>query len=465
MNNTNLTKQNILIIDDNHKNIQVAANVLKSTNLYNIFFATNGEKGIEQLSIRAHSLILLDINMPGIDGYETARRIKQDSKYKKIPIIFLSANANKESIRKGFENGGEDYITKPFDESELIHRVKTHVELFLSKEKLQNEVDETHLLLEQYKEAVDQTSLVSKADANGTITYTNDMFCKISQYSRDELIGKKHSSLVSPEMQNMYKDLWDAVSNKKTWKGLLKNIAKDGSYYYVDTTVIPILNSNGDILEYISLRNDVTSEVKLKDDILATQREILYTLGELGERRSQETGEHVSRVANFSELLAKKYGCKDSDVEELKMASPMHDIGKVAIADKILLKASKLTYEEFEEMKLHTLYGWNIFKNSKQKLLKTVALISHQHHEKWDGTGYPSGLKGEEIHIFGRITSVADVFDALTHDRVYKKAWSVEEALEFIKSEKGKSFEPRLVDILVENIDEFIAIQNIYKKS
>ncbi len=458
------TKQNILIIDDNHKNIQVAANVLKQTDKYNIFFATSGEKGIKQLSLRKHSLILLDINMPGLNGYETAKIIKEDEEYKKIPIIFLSANANKESIRKGFEYGGADYITKPFDESELIHRVNNQVELFLAKEELRNEVTETRSLLKQYKDAVDQISLVSKTDLKGVITYANDLFCETSKYSREELIGQKHNILKSPDVSDvMYKDLWKTIVNKKTWQGLLKNTAKDGSYYYVDATVMPILNSKGEILEYISLRNDVTNEVELKDDILATQREIIYTLGELGERRSKETGEHVNRVARFSELLAQKYGCTHVEIQQLKMASPMHDIGKVAIPDSILLKPGRLTDEEFEHMKSHTTYGWNIFKNSNQTLLKTVALIAHQHHEKWDGTGYPNKLKGEEIHIFGRITALADVFDALTHDRIYKKAWSIEETVEFIKQESGRSFEPKLVDILVENIDGFIEIINKFK--
>ena len=127
-------KQNVLIIDDNTKNIQLAANVLKSTDLYNIFFATSGEKGIEQLKLRKHSLILLDINMPGMNGYETADIIKNDPLHKQIPIIFLSANANRESIHQGFEHGGSDYVTKPFDEAELSHRVKTHIELFAARE-------------------------------------------------------------------------------------------------------------------------------------------------------------------------------------------------------------------------------------------------------------------------------------------------------------------------------------------
>jgi len=458
-------KSNVLIIDDNTKNIQLAANVLKSTNLYNIFFATSGEKGIEQLKLRDYALILLDINMPGLDGYETASIIKKDDLYKKIPIIFLSANANKSSIRKGFEYGGEDYITKPFDEMELLHRVQTHVELFLAKERLQAEVNDTKVLLEQYKRAADASSLVSKTDTDGIITYVNDKFCEISQYSKEELIGKNHNVVRSPNMgKHIFKNMWNIIKNKQIWTGLVENRAKDGSSYFVEATVMPILNSNNEIVEYISLRTNITKEIELREDIIATQREVLYTLGELGEWRSKETGEHVNRVALISELIAHAYGCKEEDVELLKMASPMHDIGKVIISDAILLKPGKLTDEEFETMKKHTVYGWEIFNKSKHILLKTSALIAHEHHEKWDGSGYPRGLKGEDIHIFGRITSIADVFDALSHDRIYKKAWEHKKVIDFIKAESSKSFEPKLVDLFLENIDKIIKIKEQYIK-
>ena len=461
----NNSKANIIIIDDNTKNIQLAANVLKSTSLYNIFFATSGEKGIEQLAIREYALILLDINMPGLDGYETAKIIKDNQKFKKIPIIFLSANANKESIRKGFEQGGADYITKPFDEEELTHRVKTHVELFLAKEKLQIEVNDTKALLEQYKIAVDIGSLVSKTDTQGIITYVNDKLCEVSKYSREELIGQNQNIVRSPDTnKEIFEKLWETIQSKKTWNGTIKNRAKDGSFYYVESTILPILNLEGEIQEYISIRTDMTEEIMLRKDIVATQEEVLHTLGELSESRSKETGDHVSRVSLFSEILAHAYGCSKEDVELLKMASPMHDIGKVVIPDSILLKPGKLTEEEFTHMKEHTVYGYEIFNKSKHELLKTAALVSHEHHEKWDGSGYPRGLKGEEIHIFGRITAVADVFDALSHDRVYKKAWSIEDTLDFIKAESGKAFEPKLVDLLLENIDEIRSIKLKYNK-
>ena len=460
-----LNKSNILIIDDNPKNIQLAANVLKKTDLFNIFYATSGEDGIKKLEKKDYALILLDINMPHLDGYQTASLIKDNPLTQAIPIIFLSANADQQNINKGFECGGQDYITKPFQQHELIHRVKTHVELFLAKQMLQEEVDESHVLLEQYKDAIDMSSLVSKTDTNGVITYVNEPFCTTSQYTTEELIGKSHRIIRHPNVsKKFFKEMWDTIKAKKIWKGTIENRAKDGSSYFVDATIIPILNHHNEIIEYISVRTDITKEIQAKDEIISAQKEILFNIGEMGELRSQETGDHVHRVALYSEVLAIGYGLSDKEVDQIKMASPMHDIGKVGISDSILLKPARLTDEEYEEMKKHTTLGYEIFKNSKHRMLQIAATISKEHHEKWDGSGYPMGLKGEEIAICGRITAIADVFDALSNERVYKKAWSIEDAVAYIKDERAKAFDPKLVDIFLENIDKIIAIKNLHNR-
>ncbi len=462
---TSHTKANILIIDDNVKNIQLAANVLKETGLFNIFFATSGHAGLEQLQKKEFTLILLDINMPQMDGYQTADLINKDPRTQNIPIIYLSANADHESINKGFEHHGQDYITKPFQQYELIHRVKTHVELFLAKKELQSKVIESNVLLEQYKEAIDTSSLVSKTDTNGIITYVNEPFCKISQYSQEELLGKSHSIVRhQDESPKTYKEMWGTITQKKTWKGNIHNRAKDGSSYFVDATIIPIVNQHDEIIEYISVRHDISKQILAQEEIRSSQEEILYTLGEMGELRSQETGDHVNRVALYSELIAKYYGLDKEEYQMLKMASPMHDIGKIAISDSILLKPGKLDNDEFSQMKEHASIGYELFKKSSHKMLQMAASISHEHHEKWNGTGYPRGLKEEEISICGRITAVADVFDALSHDRVYKKAWPLDEVMEFMTKESGISFEPKLIDILVEHIDEIVEIKEKYKK-
>ena len=201
----------------------------------------------------------------------------------------------------------------------------------------------------------------------------------------------------------------------------------------------------------------------LKIEIEETQKEIIFTMGAVGESRSKETGNHVKRVAEYSYILAKDYGLDLDECEMLKQASPMHDIGKIAIPDSILNKPARFTHEEFEVMKKHAQLGYDMLKHSQRPLLKTASIVAYEHHEKWDGTGYPNGLSRDEIHIYGRITALADVFDALGSDRVYKEAWDDEKIFKLFKDERGKHFDPKLVDIFFENLDEFLMIRDRLK--
>lgn len=200
----------------------------------------------------------------------------------------------------------------------------------------------------------------------------------------------------------------------------------------------------------------------LRNELVETQKEIIETMGEIGESRSQETGHHVKRVAKYSYELAKLAGLTEYQAQLLKQASPMHDIGKVAIPDTILLKPGPLTDIEFDLMKTHTSIGYDVFKHSKRELLRTAAIIAHEHHEKWDGTGYPNGLRENEIHIFGRITAIADVFDALSSDRVYKKAWPLTQILDYLQEQRGKHFDPHLIDLFFQNTHLFMDIRTAY---
>ena len=329
--------------------------------------------------------------------------------------------------------------------------------------KLKNDILRNIALLQEYKDAVDRSSIVSKTDKKGKITYANDKFCAISGYSREELVGKAHNIVRHPDMpKSAFKDMWDTILGKKPWVGIVKNRKKGGDSYTVEATINPILNHKGEIEEFIAIRNDITDIITLHDDLEHTQEELIFKLGEIGERRSHETGFHVKRVALYSQLLAKIYGLKEEEIKYLTTASPMHDIGKVGIPDEILKKSGKLTIQEWEIMQTHTDMGYDLFKDSKKPLLKAAAIIAHEHHEKYDGSGYPRGLQGEEIHIYGRITAVADVFDALGSDRYYKKAWSDQEIFAFLKEEREKHFDPKLVDIFFEHIDEFLHIRNLF---
>ncbi len=201
----------------------------------------------------------------------------------------------------------------------------------------------------------------------------------------------------------------------------------------------------------------------LRDEIIDTQRELAYLLGEAVEQRSKETGSHVKRVALYSHLLALKIGLSEEQAEVIRLASPLHDVGKIGIPDFILKKPGKLTEEEWATMQTHAQLGADILRRSSDnEVIEMGAIIASQHHERWDGNGYPKKLKGEDIHIAGRITAIADVFDALGSKRCYKPAWELADILKIIEEEKGKQFDPKLVDILLQNIEIFTAIREAY---
>jgi putative two-component system response regulator len=208
---------------------------------------------------------------------------------------------------------------------------------------------------------------------------------------------------------------------------------------------------------------NVTELIKANEEIINTQKEIVYRMGEIGETRSKETGNHVKRVAEYSRQLALLSGLESDQAQLLKMASPMHDIGKVAIPDSILMKPGKLDADEWEIMKTHASIGHDLLCHSDRPILKTAAIVAGQHHEKWDGSGYPNGYSGKDIHIFGRITALADVFDALASERVYKKAWLLEDILDLIREQKGNHFDPQLVDIFLNNLSVFLKIKDQYQ--
>jgi len=456
----------ILVVDDEPRNIQVVSNVLKEINECHILYATNGEQALQRAEKNEIDLILLDMMMPVLDGLETCKRLKGDSRYTSIPIIFLTAKNDEESLLKAFDAGAVDYISKPFLRRELIARVTTHLNLRITQKSLASELSDNKELLKQYKKIVDQSSIVTKSDPNGRITYANDNFCTISGYTLEELIGKPHSIVRHPEMSTaFYKEMWETIRAKRPWNGIVKNLTKEGKVYIVDAVVSPILNSKDEIVEYISLRKDITPIIELKEEIEATQKELILMLGNVGENRSKETAAHVRRVAEYAKILAAAYGLSPSECETLWSTATMHDIGKVAIPDHILNKPGKLTEEEFEIMKTHAETGYSFFKNSSRPLLHAAAIVAHEHHERWDGLGYPRGLAGEDIHIFGRITAIADVFDALGTKRVYKKGWDIDEILTYFKEQSAKQFDPTLVELLLENVDQFLLINDTYQDS
>ena len=254
----------------------------------------------------------------------------------------------------------------------------------------------------------------------------------------------------------------------------LSNILKNGeeSYQYHNEINIEMYESqelyslaqnfnnfNHDVIEKELALKKKNAELKhLNGEIESTLGETIMAMGKIEEIRSGDVKDHTLRVSKLSKLIGKEYGLNDEDVALIGLTSPLHDIGKIGIPDRVLLKPAKLTSSEFEIMKTHTTMGYQILRHSKRVVLKNAADIAYSHHEKYDGSGYPQGLKEDEIPLFARIVAIVDVLDALLCKRVYKEAWSDQDVRKFIEEQKGKHFEPKLVDIVLENFEEYATL-------
>lgn len=341
-------KARILIVDDTLENIQVLGLLLRQKN-YQIVVARNGREALDAVERMQPDLILLDAMMPEMDGFETCRRIKASEENNTIPIIFLTALNDRDDILKGLELGAVDYISKPFNATELLVRVNTHLSLYLLQQDLEQRVKQRTVALRQALENVEEAHL--------------------------------------------------------------------------------------DTIERLVLA---------------------------AEFKDEDTATHIQRMSRYSALLARRVGLPEEEVNLLEVASQMHDVGKIGIPDSILLKPGKFTDDEFYIMKQHPLLGARILGGSPSKLLQIGQTIAMSHHEKWDGSGYPNGTKGEKIPLWGRICAVADVFDALTSARPYKKPFSNDKARSILQEGRGPHFEPRMVNLFLEDFDEVIAIQKSY---
>ena len=316
----------------------------------------------------------------------------------------------------------------------------------------------------EYEKAINESTVVSRTNIAGEIIYVNNQFIEVSGFSKDEIIGRRHNIVKHPDnSKEFYSNMWKTITSGKTWSGVFKNLSKTQDEYWLNMTIVPITDEANNITEYMSISNNITEVFHLHEEVNRTQKDIIYKMGQIGETRSAETGNHVKRVANYSKELAKLYGLSDEDIELLFIVSPMHDIGKVGIPDSILNKRGKLDDDEFEIMKTHAEIGGKVLSGSKSPVLSAAKIVANEHHERWNGGGYPEGKSGTDIHIFGRITALADVFDALGSDRCYKKAWSEDRIFQLFRDERGKHFEPKLVDLFFQNIELFLNIKEKYK--
>lgn len=337
---------------------------------------------------------------------------------------------------------------------------------FIYNKRLKYLVDKKTFELETLLDSYDENVIAAKVDEHGRIIYISDALSRISGYSKEELEKDWINLLANKTHPHTLKELKKAFIQKVSWKGELISQSQSGELCWTETMIFPEYSKEGKFLHHTIISQDITSQKEVEHlykEIEDTQKEIIFKMGAIAEARSQETGAHVKRVAEYSKVLALAYGLSQDEASIIKLASPMHDIGKIGIADSILNKKGRLSEEEFTIMKTHAELGYEMLKNSHRTLLKAAAIIAYEHHEKYDGTGYPRELKGEEIHIYGRITAIADVFDALGSKRVYKEAWDEEAILDYFREERGLHFDPKLVDLLFENLPKIQEIKRSFK--
>ena len=289
-------------------------------------------------------------------------------------------------------------------------------------------------------------------------------------FTKDEMINQDKLNLIIPNFFIEQKDDKSESYFKSTEFTKILNHTHEIFGKHKDGKNFPIrisfgINNKSTIV--IANISDITHEQEAKDEqsrlikeVEKTQVEIISTLGTAIESKDKSTKYHVDRVSLYSKKLALLYGLNEEEAEKIKLASPLHDIGKIIIPDHILNKPGALTKAEFEIIKSHSQAGYDILRNSEREILQMAAIIAYQHHEKFDGTGYPRRLYGDNIHIYGRITAIADVFDALSTPRVYKKAWKADKVKAILLEERGKMFDPVLLDLFIENYDEFLEIKN-----
>ncbi|MFZ2634557.1 MAG: HD domain-containing phosphohydrolase [Desulfosalsimonadaceae bacterium] len=314
--------------------------------------ATNGEEAMDKLSENPIDLILLDVMMPGMDGFEVTRRIRQDNIHRLLPIILVTSLRETEDRVRGIEAGCDDFISKPVDKMELLARVRS--------------------------------------------------LLKVKAYN---------------DLMNNYRIELEAEVTKRT--GELKHAF---------------------------------------ERIKASSLETIYRLSRAAEYKGEDTGAHIKRMSLYCAAVARSMGLDDSTIEIILYAAPMHDLGKIGIPDRILAKTGRLDPAEWEIMKQHTVIGAKILKGSDAEFIRMGETIARHHHEKWDGTGYPRGLKGLEIPIAGRIAAIADVFDTLTSKQRYKEPFSVEKSLAIIRERRGSHFDPDVVDAFFAIQDEILTI-------
>ncbi len=436
------------------------------------------------------ALILLDVVMESENaGLELTKYIRDELKNSITRIILRTGQPGQAPEREvilkydinDYKNKSE--LTSQGLFTATVSAIRSYMDIYslnVSKTGLEEIIKATSSILEKrsfesFIEGALLQILAFMKDAKNALYCTN-MGSSIDNIGDLEAIscigdfkdkkGQKIKEFVGEENLNIITKLIKAKKNPSVldkYVGYFKGVNERNNLIYIELdrelleheiTILDLFMSN------ISVALD---NVELISETKSNQVEILNMMGNLAENHSKETGFHIKRVTEYVYLLCKLYGLSQEECEMVKEASAIHDIGKLVVPDEILNKASKLTAEEFEEIKKHSSIGGELLLGCKGKILRLGGIIAKEHHEKYNGKGYPNGLKGEEIHIHGRIAAIADVFDALTHKRCYKEAWERDRVVELFSKERGEHFDPHLCDLFLENIDKFYEISETFK--
>ncbi|RCU45498.1 DUF3369 domain-containing protein [Corallincola holothuriorum] len=486
----------VLIADDEPAVHQITTMVLGGMEVQGrplkLISAYTGEEALQVMAEREDiALALLDVVMETPDaGLNCARVIREEMKNKYTRLVLRTGQpgqAPEEQVIRDYD------INDYKDKTELTStKMKT---LVYSTIRSYRDICTVNQSRKGLRRVIDAISEVNESHTLRTLASAildqiinllglqSDAICcrQLSAYAASVQEGHYHVLATSGDMDK-YKDVQSIDELPAEVANAFKKASEtQGSFatehYYVcykrshmGAENLLYLEYPGDLtdldqqlLEIYASNVGLTYEnLLIREEVEDTQRELVYILGEAVEGRSKETGAHVKRVAKISHFLALSYGLDEESADLIKYASPLHDIGKIGIADSILNKPGKLDDVEWQTMQTHANFGETLLARSGKRILKLASVIAGQHHERWDGTGYPRGLAGEEIDVAARITAVADVLDALASQRCYKEAWSYDKIVDLMQRERGKQFEPRLVDLLIENFEQIKAIRARY---
>lgn len=394
----------ILVVDDQPVIRQIARSTLQSQG-YEILEASNGEDALEIARVELPDLVLLDVRMPGISGLDVCRTLKHDPGTSHIKIVMLTGELLEEDREEGLREGADEYFTKPFSPIQLLNKLRALLGQF-GPEKPPN----------------------GGAKSDGHVDIPQPPLSAVAESFGRRLRSTSDLQLMERNQLAIYAEELGVLFGSEVEKGKRLQEALER-------------------LEEAQKRLEKAHE------------ETILRLAIAAEYRDDDTATHIQRMSSYSEAIARRMGFNREELITIKRASPMHDIGKIGIRDAILQKPGKYTPEEFDEMKQHTVIGGRILSGSSSELLQMGELIALNHHEKWDGSGYPNSVKGADIPLVARIVSMADVFDALTTKRCYKPAFSVDDALDIIRKGRGTHFDPEVVLAFLGILQEVLDIR------